>query len=45
MARTNTTEGQVLWEPGGAEEDSHFREGDRHLRLAYNEEEENISLH
>ena len=34
MARTDTTEGQALWQPGGAE-DSRFREGDRHLRLAY----------
>ena len=39
MARTDTTEGQALWQPGGAEEDSRFREGDRHLRLAYDEEE------
>ena len=33
MARTDTTEGQALWQPGGAEEDSRVREGDRHLRL------------
>ena len=39
MARTDTTEGQALWQPGGAEEDSRFREGDRHLHLAYNKEE------
>ena len=39
MARTETTEGQALWQPGGAEEDSRFREGDRHLRLAYEEEQ------
>ena len=40
VARTNTTEGQALWQPGGAEAGNHFREGDRHLRLAYDEEEE-----
>ena len=34
------TEEQALWQPGGAEEDSRFCEGDRHLRLAYNQEEE-----
>ena len=27
MARTKTTEGQALWQPGGDEEDSRFREG------------------
>ena len=43
MARTNTTEGQALWQPGGDEEDSHFCEGDRHLRPAYNDEEEEAS--
>ena len=26
--------------PGGAEDDSRFREGNRHLRLTYEEEEE-----
>ena len=40
MARTDTSEGQVLWQPEGAEEGSGFREGDRHLRLAYEEAEE-----
>ena len=40
MARTDTTEGQALRQPGGAEEDSRFREGDKHLRLACDEEEE-----
>ena len=39
MARTDTTEGQALWQPGGAE-NSRFREGDRHLGLAYDDEEE-----
>ena len=29
-----------LWQPGGAEEDSCLREGNRHLHLAYDEEEE-----
>ena len=33
VARTDTTEGQALWQPGGVEEDSCCREGDRHLRL------------
>ena len=42
VARTDTTEGQALWRLGGAEEDSRFREGDRHLRLAYEEEEEDF---
>ena len=40
MARSNTTEGQALWQPGGAEEDSHFREGDSHLRLTYDDDDE-----
>ena len=40
MTRTETTKGQALWQPGGAEEDSCFHEGDRHLCLAYDEEEE-----
>ena len=44
VAKTNSTEGQVLWQPGVAEEDSHFREGDRHLRLAHNEEEDCIGF-
>ena len=41
VARSNTTEGQALWQHGGAEEDSRFHEGDtdRHLRLAHNKEE------
>ena len=40
VAWTKTTEGQALWQPGGAEEDSHFREGNRHLHLAYETEVE-----
>ena len=40
MAGTNTTEGKALWQPGGAEEDNRLREGNRHLHLAYDEEEE-----
>ena len=28
------SEGQALWQPGGAEENSHLREGNRHLHLA-----------
>ena len=39
MARTQTTEGQALWQPGGAKEDSRFHEGNGHLCLAYEEEE------
>ena len=35
-----TTEGQTLWQPGGAEEDSHLHDGSRHLRLAYDKDEE-----
>ena len=38
MAVTGTTEGQAS---GGAEEGSRFREGHRHLRLAYEKEKEN----
>ena len=38
VASTNTTEGQALWPPGGTEENS--REDDRHLRLAYDDEDE-----
>ena len=40
MARTDTTEGQALWQPGEAEEDRRFREDDRHLHLAYDDDEE-----
>ena len=40
MARTDASEGQALWQPGGAEEDGRLREGNRHLHLAYEEEEE-----
>ena len=43
MARTVTTEGQTVWQPGAAEEDSHFRGGGRYLHLAYNKEEEDHS--
>ena len=39
MARANTSERQALWQPGGAEEDSHFCEDERHLHLAYDKEE------
>ena len=44
MARTKTTEGQALWQPGRAKEDSRFRGGNGHLRLAYEEEEEEDML-
>ena len=40
VARTSTAEGQALWQPGGAEENSRFPEGYMHLRLAYDDEEE-----
>ena len=40
MAGPDATEGQAVWQPGGAEEDSRLREGNRHLHLAYDEEEE-----
>ena len=47
MARTDTTEGQALWQSVGAGEVSRFREGDRHLCLAYDnkkeEEEEEVT--
>ena len=42
MTRTNATEGQALWQPGGAEEDSHFRESNRHVRLEYEDDEEEV---
>ena len=37
--RRDTTERQALWRPGGAE-DSRLRGGNRHLHLAYDDEEE-----
>ena len=40
LAWTDATEGQALWQPGGAEEDSRLHEGNRHLHLAYDEEED-----
>ena len=40
VAWTNATEGQALWQPGGAEEDSRFHEDNRHLHLAYDDDEE-----
>ena len=39
MAGSDASEGQAVWQPGGAEEDSRLREGNRHLHLAYDEEE------
>ena len=42
MAGSNASEGQAVWQPGGAEEDSRLREGNRHLHLAYDEEEEEV---
>ena len=44
MAGSDASEGQAVWQPGGAEEDSRLREGNRHLRLAYDEEEEEVDL-
>ena len=40
MAGSDASEGQAVWQPGGAEVDSRLREGNRHLHLAYDEEEE-----
>ena len=37
MAETDASEGQTVWQPGGAEEDSRLREGNGHLHLAYDE--------
>ena len=43
MARTKTIEGQALWQPGGANEDSRFCEGNGYLRLVFKEEEEELN--
>ena len=43
VARANTIEGQASWQPGGAEEDSYFREGVRHLRLVCDEEDRSLT--
>ena len=40
MAGTDASEGQALRQTGGAEEDSRLREGNRHLHLAYDDDEE-----
>ena len=37
MAGTNASEGQALWQPGGAEEDSRLREGN-----SYDDDEEGV---
>ena len=42
MTGTDAFEGQAVWQPGGAEEDSHLREGNRHLHLAYDDDEEEV---
>ena len=34
--------GQALWQPRGAEEDSRLHEGNRHVHLAYDDEEEEV---
>ena len=39
MTGSDASRGQAVWQPGGAEEDSRLREGNRHLHLAYDEEE------
>ena len=44
MAGPDASEGQAVWQPGGAEEDSCLREGNRHLHLAYDEEEEEFCI-
>ena len=38
MAGSDASEGQAVWQPGGAEEDSRLREGNRHL--AYDKDED-----
>ena len=45
QTKTETTEGQALWQPGGAEEDNRFREGNRHFHLAYEADEEEEERH
>ena len=40
MAGTDASDRQAVWQPGGAEEDNRLREGNRHLHLAYDKEEE-----
>ena len=42
MAGSDASEGQAVWQPGGAEEDSRLREGNRYLHLAYDEEEDSF---
>ena len=42
MAGSDASEGQAVWQPVGAEEDNRLREGNRHLHLAYVEEEEEV---
>ena len=44
MAGPDASEGQAVWQPGGAEEDCRLREGNRHLHLAYDDEEEVLLL-
>ena len=43
VAWTNATERKALWQPGGAEEGSCLCEGNRHLHLAYDEEDESLN--
>ena len=38
MAGTDASEGQAVWQHGGAKEDGRLREANRHLHLAYEEE-------
>ena len=40
MANTDTTDGQAEGQPGGAEENSYLREGNRLLCLVYDEEDD-----
>ena len=40
MAGTDASEGQALWQPGGVEEDSRLREGNRHLHLGYDDDDD-----
>ena len=44
MAGIDASEGQALWQLGGAEEDSRLHEGNKHLHATYGEEEEEEDL-
>ena len=42
MAGSDASEGQAVWQPGGAEEDSRLREDNRHLHLVNDDEEDEV---